>query len=101
VKIRLWGTEDECVLAAERLMRTPGLRVLSVDGPRADRGASVLVRVYVEARLDPPPGPGHAGGSAGPGRHPDGPPPPGRQAGSGGCRRALPSQLPAGPGGGQ
>jgi hypothetical protein len=101
VKIRLWGTEDECVLAAERLMRTPGLRVLSVDGPRADRGASVLVRVYVEVRLDPLPDPGYAGGSAGPGRHPVGLPPPGRQAGSGPRRRALPGRLPAGPGGGQ
>jgi hypothetical protein len=57
VKIRLWGTEEECQAAAERLLRCPGLRVLSVDGPRADRGASVLVRVYVEARLDPPAAP--------------------------------------------
>jgi hypothetical protein len=55
VKIRLWGTEDECRLAAERLMSTPGLVVLSVSEPYADRGASVLVRVFVEARLDPPP----------------------------------------------
>lgn len=55
MKIRLWATEEECRLAAERLMGTPGLAVLSVSEPRADRGASVLVRVYVEARLDPPP----------------------------------------------
>jgi hypothetical protein len=55
VKIRLWGTEEECTAAAERLMRTPGLVVLSVSEPYADRGASVLVRVFVEARLDPPP----------------------------------------------
>ncbi len=53
MKIRLWGTEDECRLAAERLMRTPGLLVLSVSGLRADRGASVMVRMYVEARLAP------------------------------------------------
>jgi hypothetical protein len=52
VKIRLWGTEEECRLAAERLMRTPGLLVLSVSEPRPDRGASVLVRVYIEGRLD-------------------------------------------------
>ena len=45
MKIRLWGTAEECRAAAERLMRCPGLVVLSVDGPRADRGASVLVRV--------------------------------------------------------
>lgn len=60
MKIRLWGTEGECRVAAERLMRTPGLAVLSVSEPRADRGASVLVRVYLEARLEPPPGPGHS-----------------------------------------
>ncbi len=59
MKIRLWGTEDECREAAESLMRTPGLIVLSVSEPRADRGASLLVRVYVEARLDPPPGVQH------------------------------------------
>ena len=55
MKIRLWGTEDECRAAAERLMTTPGLVVLSVSEPYADRGASLLVRVFVEARLDPPP----------------------------------------------
>lgn len=54
MKIRLWGTEDECQLAAERLMGTPGLRVVSVSDPRPDRGVSVLVRVYIEARLDQP-----------------------------------------------
>lgn len=68
MKIRLWGTEDECQAAAERLMRTPGLAVVSVSPPRADRGASVLVRVYVEARLDPPPEP--VNGTAGPARQP-------------------------------
>lgn len=55
MKIRLWGTWDECRAAAERLMQCPGLVVLSVSEPRADRGASVMVRVYLEARLDPPP----------------------------------------------
>lgn len=54
MKIRLWGTDGECRLAVERLMRTPGLLVLSVSGPHADRGASALVRVYVEARLAEP-----------------------------------------------
>jgi hypothetical protein len=53
VKIRLWGTEDECRLAAERLTQTPGLIILSVSEPYADRSAARLVRVFVEARLDP------------------------------------------------
>jgi hypothetical protein len=57
MKIRLWGTEGECRVAAELLRRTPGLLVLSVSEPRADRGNSVLVRVYVEARLTTPPDP--------------------------------------------
>jgi len=48
VKIRLWGTEDECRDLAGRL---PAITdVLSVSEPRADRGASRLVRVYVECR---------------------------------------------------
>lgn len=54
MKIRLWGTKGECQIAAEALLKTPGLRVVSVSPPRADRGASVLVRVYIEARLDQP-----------------------------------------------
>ena len=53
MKIRLWGAENECQLAAQRLTATPGLVVLSVSGPYADHGASV--RVFIEARLDPPP----------------------------------------------
>ena len=55
MKIRLRGTEEECLLTAERLMRTPGLLVLSVSEPWPDRGASVRVRVYIEAQLNPPP----------------------------------------------
>jgi hypothetical protein len=55
VKLRLWGTADECRETAERLMHCPGFVVLSVSEPYADRGASVLVRVFIEARLDPPP----------------------------------------------
>jgi hypothetical protein len=60
MKIRLWGTEGECRVAAELLRRTPGLLVLSVSEPRADRGDSVLVRVYVETRLTTPPDPAQA-----------------------------------------
>jgi hypothetical protein len=64
MKIRFWGTEDECRATAERLMRCPGLVVLSVSEPRADRGASVLVRVYLEVRLDPAPGVQHVTATA-------------------------------------
>lgn len=71
MKIRLWGTEDECRMAAERLMHTPELSVLSISEPRADRGASLLVRVYVEARLDPPPGAEHVTCTAEPAGRPD------------------------------
>jgi hypothetical protein len=65
VKIRLWATEAECRAAAERLMRTPGLIVVSVSEPYPDRGASVLVRVFVEARLEPPPETGYVTATAG------------------------------------
>ena len=70
MKVRLWGTVDECRLAAERLMHCPGLVVLSLTyaAPYADRGASVLVCVFVEARLDPPPAVRHATAATGPAR---------------------------------
>jgi hypothetical protein len=55
VKIRLWGTTDECRQMAQLLIDAPGFDVVSVSEPYADRGASVLVRVFVEARPDPPP----------------------------------------------
>jgi hypothetical protein len=55
MKIRLWGTADECRQMAQLLMDAPGFDVVSVSEPYADRGASVLVRVFIEARLDPPP----------------------------------------------
>ncbi len=54
MKIRLWGTEGECQRMAQLLIDAPGFEVVSVSGPYADRGASVLVRVFVEARLDAP-----------------------------------------------
>ena len=68
MKIRLWGTEAECRAAAESLLHTPGLAVLSISAPRADRGASVLVRVYLECRLDPPPASQHVTATAQPSR---------------------------------
>jgi hypothetical protein len=52
VKIRLWGTEDECREVAERLAAV--LEVLAISEPYPDRGASVLVRVYVDARIAAP-----------------------------------------------
>lgn len=52
MKIRLHGTEDECREVAERLAGIVEVQAVSVPYP--DRGASVLVRVYVEARIAPP-----------------------------------------------
>jgi hypothetical protein len=52
MKIRLHGTGDECREVAERLAAV--VDVLAVSEPYPDRGASVLVRVYVEARIAPP-----------------------------------------------
>lgn len=52
MKIRLHGTADECREVAERLAAV--VEVLAISEPYPDRGASVLVRVYVEARIAPP-----------------------------------------------
>jgi hypothetical protein len=52
VKIRLRGTADECREVAKRLAGV--VEVLAVSDPYPDRGASVLVRVYVEARIPEP-----------------------------------------------
>ncbi len=49
MKIRLHGTENECREAAERLAGV--VEVVAVSEPYPDRGTSVLVRVYVEARI--------------------------------------------------
>ena len=54
MNIRLRGTEDECKPMAQLLIDAPGFEVVSVSQPYADRGASVLVRVFVEVRLDAP-----------------------------------------------
>ena len=49
MKFRLHGTSDEC---AEAVTRLHGIfAVVSVSEPYPDRGASRLVRVYVEVRL--------------------------------------------------
>ena len=52
MKIRLHGTEDECREVAGRLAGI--VEVLAVSAPYPDRGTSVLVRVYVEARIAMP-----------------------------------------------
>ena len=52
MKIRLHGTEEECRETAGRLAGI--VEVLAVSAPYPDRGASVLVRVYVEARIAAP-----------------------------------------------
>jgi hypothetical protein len=49
MKIRLHGTEEECRQVAERLATV--VDVVSVSAPYADRGDSLLVRVYVDVRL--------------------------------------------------
>jgi hypothetical protein len=49
IKIRLWGLRSQCQTAAQRSASV--LPVVSVSEPRADRGPSSLVRVYIEARL--------------------------------------------------
>jgi hypothetical protein len=49
VKIRLHGTPEECADAARRLGEV--FDVVAESDPYADRGASKLVRVYVEVRL--------------------------------------------------
>jgi hypothetical protein len=58
VKVRLWGTQAECAEATRRLAEV--LDVVALSGPYPDRGASRLVRVYLEVRLDPPAGSGRS-----------------------------------------
>jgi hypothetical protein len=50
VKLRLHGTRDEITEATRRLVEV--FEVVAVSPPYADRGASVLVRVYLEVRMD-------------------------------------------------
>jgi hypothetical protein len=51
VKLRLHGTPAECEAATRRLAEV--FDAVSVSPPYPDRGRSVLVRVYLELRLDP------------------------------------------------
>lgn len=48
MQIRLMGTEDECRQVAGRLASV--VEVLEVSEPMPNRGASRMVRVYVECR---------------------------------------------------
>ena len=50
--MRLHGTPAEVAQATRRLVEA--FDVVAVSQPYPDRGASVLVRVYLEVRLDPP-----------------------------------------------
>ena len=53
MKLRLHGTRAEVTEATRRLVQV--LEVVSVSSPYPDRGASVLVRVYLEVRFFPAP----------------------------------------------
>ena len=75
MKLRLHGTREEVAEATRRLLQV--LDVLAVSPPYPDRGASLLVRVYLEVRLHDP-------GTGSPAR----PTPPRRRAGR--PRGALP-----------
>jgi hypothetical protein len=79
VKIRLHGTEGECREADGRLAAV--LEVLAVSEPYPDRGASVLVRVYVDAQVAPP---AHVTSTSGGGR----------AAAAGPSRREVPDDWP-------
>jgi hypothetical protein len=50
VKVRLPGTATEVAEATGRLLEVGD--VVAVSDPFPDRGTSVLVRVYLEVRLD-------------------------------------------------
>jgi hypothetical protein len=63
VKVRLHGTRAEVAEATRRLVEV--LDVVAISEPYLDRGATVLVRVYLEVRLDPTnPAPAGLGRSA-------------------------------------
>jgi hypothetical protein len=51
VKVRLHGNRAEVAHATRRLLQV--LDVVAVSELYPDRGASVLVRTYLEVRLDP------------------------------------------------
>lgn len=54
MKIRVMGTPAECATAVEVIREATGLTVLEVSPPQRNRGASTMVRVYLEVREDSP-----------------------------------------------
>lgn len=53
MKIRLTGLPDETARLLQILTRTPDLDLIEVSGPYPNRGASRMVRLYIETRLTP------------------------------------------------
>jgi len=51
MKIRLMGLPAEIDQALKALYDTRELDLIQVDGPYPNRGKSLMVRVYIEARL--------------------------------------------------
>jgi hypothetical protein len=68
VKLRLHGTHPEVAQATRQLGQV--LDVVAISPPYPDRGASVLVRVYLEVKLPPTPE-GGLEGLDGPATNPD------------------------------
>jgi hypothetical protein len=65
MKLRLYGTPDECATAATLPRRTPGLHIQDESRPYPDRTGE-LVRIYLTAHLDTPSGqPGARTGGGG------------------------------------
>jgi hypothetical protein len=71
MKLRLHGTHAEVAEATRRLGQV--LEVVAVSPPYPDRGASVLVRVYLEVRLELPDATGSTGAPPGGPPDPSGP----------------------------
>jgi hypothetical protein len=59
VKLRRHGTRQEAAQATRRLVQV--LEVVAVSPPSSDRGASVLVRVYLQVRRPLAPNGGQEG----------------------------------------
>ena len=55
MKIRLTGLPAEVDSAVATISALPGIDVTEISGPYPNRGASRLVRVYLDIRLTPPP----------------------------------------------
>lgn len=51
MKIRLEGTKGECEVALAAITRSQTLTVVEASDPYPNRGRSVLVRVYLDVRI--------------------------------------------------